>query len=153
LDELILDTTYLLPALGIGIDLRDFGKKFPQVLEDYSVLYNPVNLVEGKWVVLRMGKRENMDVVGLLERYRVGLGAILRDGRLAQTSITDLRVEELADELLLKHRVNDYFDRMIYGTACAKEALLLTEDRELRELWKAGKAPRPSKVLAWKDIS
>ena len=152
MDELLLDTTYLLPALGIGIELEGFERTFSKVLRDYAVLYNPISLIEGKWIILRMSRKERGDRSRFLERYRVGVGATLRDGRLKQTVVTDERVERVADRLLVENHVRDYFDRTIYGTACARNSFLLTEDKELRGLETVGSEPRPRGVLNWTDV-
>ena len=48
MDELLLDTTYVLPIFGLNIELRDFEKTFLKLLKSYSVMYNPISLVEAK---------------------------------------------------------------------------------------------------------
>ncbi len=150
--ELLLDTTYLLPAFGIGLELDDFGKTFSRILGEHTVLYNPVSLIEAKWTVLRMCRNEPGLRRSLLERYRLGLRATLGDERLKQTALTDETVERTADSLLVENGVRDYFDRTIYATACARNCILLTEDRELRGLKAAGGAPRPRRVLDWRRL-
>jgi len=57
-EDLLLDTTYLLPILGIRMSLKGFSELFPKLLDDYTVFYNPVSLVEAKWVMLRLAKKE-----------------------------------------------------------------------------------------------
>jgi len=56
-EELVLDTTYLLPIFGIDMRLKGFGELFPRLLASYAVLYNPVSLVEAKWIVLKLVKK------------------------------------------------------------------------------------------------
>jgi PIN domain nuclease of toxin-antitoxin system len=152
MDELLLDTTYLLPVLGVGIELKAFEGTFSRLLRDYTVLYNPISMIECKWIVLRSSRRERGDRSRFLERYRVGVGAILRDERLKQTAVTDEMVERAADRLLIENHVRDYFDRTIYGTACARNSLLLTEDKELRDLGLADRGTRPRGILSWADV-
>ncbi len=151
--DLLLDTTYLLPMFGVGVGLEGFEERFPNLLETHSVSYNPVSLVEAKWVVLKLGRKRAADRERLLERYRLGLRVLLADGRLRQTSLTSEAAERVADGLLLESGSRDYFDRTIYGTACASSSLLLTEDEGLHALKTADGVPRPSGVLAWKDLA
>jgi len=152
LAELLLDTTYLLPAFGVALRLEAFKERFPTVLEAYSVLYNPISLVEAKWVVLRLSRRRAADRARLLESYRLGLRVLLADERLKQTNLTSETVEQVADGLLVDKKSADYFDRMIYGTACAGDVLLLTEDDELLGLKSDKAVPRPRDILSWKDL-
>ena len=130
-EELVLDTTYLLPIFGIDVRLKGFGELFPRLLASYAVLYNPVSLVEAKWIVLKLVKKEPQKRDILLGRFRRGLEALLRDDRLGQTELTSPEIEEVADLLLTRTGIADYFDRLIYATAASRGSVLLTEDEEL----------------------
>ncbi|MGC9148588.1 MAG: PIN domain-containing protein [Sulfolobales archaeon] len=59
-----------------------------------------------------------------------------------QTILTNSEIERIADELLTKHGIQDYFDRMIYATAVHYDLVLLTEDNQLHELSRTNNAPR-----------
>lgn len=150
--ELLLDTTYLLPTFGVSLQLEGFEDRFPKVLKTHSVHYNPISLVEAKWVVLKLSRQRAADRGKLLERYRLGLKVLLADERLKQTDLTSEAVERVADGLLVDNGAKDYFDRTIYGTACASKSLLLTEDEQLLALKTKGNLPRPNDVLSWKDL-
>jgi len=152
LDELLMDTTYLLPVFGVGLKLKNYERKFPEMLNKYSVSYNPVSVVEAKWIILRLLKKKPGKRETLLERFRKGLTALLNDERITQTALTNPDVEEMADKLL-ELGLNDYFDRMIYATATSHGGILLTEDRELHRLAEEENVPRPSKVLKWVDLA
>jgi hypothetical protein len=45
-EPLLLDTTYLLPVFGIDVGLAKFEIKFPEILDEYDIRYNPVSLLE-----------------------------------------------------------------------------------------------------------
>ena len=150
--ELVLDTTYLLPIFGIGVELEGFETLFPQLLGEYEVLYNPLSVVEAKWISLRLGRDDPSMRERLLVAFTKGLKALLSDERLKQTELTNPEIEETADILLLNAGVRDYFDRMIYATAVNRGASLLTEDEELKELARAEDVPRPREVLTWSDL-
>jgi hypothetical protein len=148
--ELLLDSTYLFPVFGVSVGLGDFRSQFTKVLDSFSVVYNPVSLVESKWAVLKRARDDPARRDSLLEAYQTGLKVLESDGRLKETRLTSGVVEEVADELSAKG-VKDYFDRVIYGTAAERGCVLLTENRELLGV-KRGEGPKPSKVVRWKDV-
>ncbi len=125
----------------------------PRLLNTYRTVYNPVSLVEAKWIVLKLAGRRPEKRGELLRRFREGLEALLHDERLSQTELTSPEIEEVADILLVEGGVPDYFDRLIYATATCRGSLLLTEDKELIQLAKRGDLPTPKKVIQWKDIA
>ena len=151
MDKVLLDTTYLLPVFGIDVGLQDFSNLFPRLLDKYSVMYNPVSIVEAKRIVLRLSRGDPSRKELLLKAYRLGLRALLSDRRLKQTGLTNPDVEEIADELLLKAGVKDYFDRVIFATAAQQGAILLTEDEELMKIGLTG-VPRPKEVISWEKL-
>ena len=152
MDELVLDTTYLLPIFGVSIKLPRFKELFPKILSRYRVLYNPVSIIEAKWIVLGLsrGKQERSLA---LARYRRGLKTLLLGKRLIQTVLTSPEIEEVADELLIAAGLQDYFDRIIYATAAIRDAILLTEDQELHQAARNSGLPRPRRVLRWLDLA
>jgi hypothetical protein len=149
-EPLLLDTTYLLPVFGIDVGLAKFEIKFPEILDEYDIRYNPVSLLEAKWISLRIGRHTDRDK--FLARYRSGLGAIMTDKRIKQTRFTDGAVELIADRLLTDNRLNDYFDRMIYATAAAENSHLLTEDKVLLGLTGAKGESMPRSIFSWKGV-
>ena len=154
MDELLLDTTYLLPAVGVDIQLGGFGTDFPKMLERFRVFFNPVSLIEAKWIILKACRRERSAEARrrLLERYRTGISALLRDSRLEQTALTSPAVEQVADTVLVEDGLDDYFDRMIYATACERRSVLLTEDRELKKLEPTKSGAKPKNVVRWATV-
>jgi hypothetical protein len=150
-EPLLLDTSYLLPVFGIDVGLSEFETRFPKILDEYDTHYNPVSLLEAKWISLRMGRGTFRDK--FLDRYRSGLAAIMTDERLAQTALTDGATELIADRLLTDDGIDDYFDRMIYATAASEKTHLLTEDEVLLGLTDAAGRPAPRSVFRWKDVS
>ena len=149
-EPLLLDTTYLLPMFGIDVRLAGFESKFPKALVEYEVRYNPISLLEAKWISLRLGR--GTDRKKFLEAYRSGLGAILADKRISQTRFTGGAIELVADRLLTDNGVSDYFDRMIYATAAAEKSHLMTEDKVLLALHHAKEELAPRSTFSWKGI-
>ncbi len=152
MDKLVLDTTYLLPIFGISVKLANFKTLFPKILNAFHVLYNPVSVVEAKWIALRVSRREPPRRDLILSRFRTGLKALLSDERLSQTALTNPEVEVVTDKLLMEGGVSDYFDRLIYATAVYYDAILLTEDEELHRVSESASLPKPKEVLRWADL-
>ncbi len=152
--ELILDTTYLLPIFSVGVGLQRYESLFPRLLEALKgrIGYNPVSLVEVKWISLGLARDHPDRRDRLLSAYRRGLAAILSDERISATELTGPEVEAVADRLLLEFGLADYFDRVIYATAVVRNAILLTEDGELLRLARSPDAPRPREALRWADV-
>ena len=152
MDELLLDTTYILPIFGLNIELRDFEKTFLRLLKSYSVMYNPISLVEAKWVILKLIRNNQSSTAPLLRAYRLGLNALQEEHRLRSTTLTNDGIEVMADELLMKTEIRDYFDRLIFATATHYNYLLLTEDEQLHEIATSGSLPKPKKIIAWENL-
>ncbi|MCD6409787.1 MAG: PIN domain-containing protein [Candidatus Verstraetearchaeota archaeon] len=150
-ERLVLDTTYLLPLFGVDVGLKGFAECFPRVLDGFEVWFNPMSLVEAKWIVLRLLRRDPSRRGVLLLRFRRGLEALKLDERFRQTVLTSAAVEEVADRLL-EVGVGDYFDRLIYATAVCYDAVLLTEDEELRRTAELDGAPRLKGVVCWEEL-
>jgi len=150
MDKLVLDTMYLLPLFGIKIKLKDYDKLFPLLLKNYTVLYNPVSVIEAEWIILKLCKKNPSKKIILLEAFREGLKALL-NSNINQTILTNSTIEKIADDLLLKAEIEDYFDRVIYATATYYHAILLTEDKELLEI-NHKDLPRPKKIISWNTV-
>lgn len=148
MDKLLLDTTYLLPLFGIKIKLKDFENFFPKILNNYKIMYNPISFIEAKWIILKLLKEKPAIKDQLLESYKIGLKAILMDNRFLQTVITNNEIEDIADKLLLKAGIKDYFDRIIYATAAIYNTTFLTEDKELATI-KLEDIDKPENIISW----
>ncbi len=149
--RILLDTMYLLPVFGVDVGLEAYGDLFPRLLEEFHVYYTPLSLVEAKWVILKLSKAKRELSQRLLDEYRKGLEALLSDNRLRETVVTNGVIEEVAD-YLLELGLRDYFDRMIYATAYYYNAMLLTEDRELRAVSERVADYRLAGIIGWADI-
>jgi predicted nucleic acid-binding protein len=152
MDELLLDTTYILPLFGLKVNLRDFNANFPMLMSKFLTSYNPIALVESKWIILKLIKKNPSKREDLLEAYRVGMNTLMNDHRLRQTMLTDQRTEEIADNLLLEEGLNDYVDRLIYATAAHLNYGLLTEDKDLHRIGRSGKLDKPKKITNWEKL-
>ncbi|MEX2703439.1 MAG: PIN domain-containing protein [Candidatus Baldrarchaeota archaeon] len=150
--KLLLDTTYLLPLLGLQVpQLKDYEKIFPKLLTKFETFFSPLSLVESKWVLLRLLKDRELEYKrAALRRFRLGVKTIVKSEKLNQTILTSYEIEKYAD--LLLDLVKDYFDRMIVSTAKAYNATLLTEDITLKKILKRVDELTELKILTWNQV-
>ncbi|MFQ6124577.1 MAG: PIN domain-containing protein [Candidatus Heimdallarchaeota archaeon] len=155
MDEVLLDTTYLLPVFGVNVGLKNFEKLFPTLLNTSHILYTPISIVEAKWVVHQLARKTvaQKEKKNILETYRRGLRSLFGDGRLTQTVLTKPEIEEIADQLLVEANIPNYFDRTIYATAVYYNVVLLTEDQELLNITKKKQLPKPKGAITWSDAA
>jgi len=157
-EPLLLDSTYLLPIFGIGLEFRDFESTFTRMLEDYNVKYSPVSLIETKWAIIRRSKKlKESEKEEMFKNYRQGLISLQRDPTLQATTLTNEAIEDSSDALLNRHQISDYFDRQIYSTAAFLRCILLTEDETLHDLFNQASSStlntaRPARVMRWKEL-
>lgn len=138
--RILLDTTFLLPFFGIDVGLDQFETKFTKIVDKFEVLYNSASLIEAKWIVLGAIKKEKQKEKKqkFLDAYVEGLGAIVNPLRRLSPlpDLTSSRIEIVADYILFKYDVNDYFDRLVYASAAVNKAIVLTQDRKLIDIGK-----------------
>jgi PIN domain nuclease of toxin-antitoxin system len=156
MDELLLDSTYLLPIFGIKLELQDFETTFTRLSENYIVRYSPASLIETKWAIIKRSRRLKEAERRLsFTNYRQGLLSLQRDPTLQSTPLTNEVIEDYSDLLLLQYHVQDYFDRQIYSTSVFLRCVLLTEDQAMHDLFRKTSAivkDRPSRIIRWRDL-
>jgi len=152
-ESLVIDTTYLLPLFGLETNITNYDEKLPILLDKYDVKYNPISLLEAKWLIIRTAKKNKEKFETFLEYYREGIATMQREDRIHQTAFTDENIESLSDIILMTTNIKDYFDRQIYSTAANLGYILLTEDKQLHELRNYPITPKPKKVVYWKQIT
>ena len=76
MDNLVLDSSYLLPIFGVKVGYRNFDSIFPELLSKYSVKYSPISLIETKWVMIRDTKNFPQNKSIHFRDFREGLLSI-----------------------------------------------------------------------------
>jgi predicted nucleic acid-binding protein len=127
--QILLDTSFLLPFLGI-----DVGEVIAGVLHklrDYELYYSELSLLEALWKIVKVVSFDKLDIV--LE----GLTLIRRDLRLAQ--VDEKAVRAALELYKLGHR--DLIDNLLYGISLSQNLKFLTIDRELVSFVKSNNYP------------
>lgn len=152
-EGILLDTTYLLPILGMKVrGLRDYAKYIGKILDTYDVYYHPVSLIESKWELMHLLRKIGIEKwESITSRYRQGLNYILKSGKFTQLRITSSEVEEEVDYLIEKG-YRDYFDLLIFSTAFIEGLTLITEDNELRRIPNKFKRYKDMKITNWNEL-
>ena len=124
--KVLLDTSFLLPTLGI-----DVGDKVTKTLEKLEethseIHYSQFSILESLWVTIKLtGKMETPP-----EAVRTGLRSIIESGAYKQVK-EDSEVFIEALQLYLKgHR--DLIDNILYANSLHHNMKLLTLDTELK---------------------
>jgi len=126
--ELLLDTTYLLPYLGIrvrGVESR----RLDRALRSYRLLYPLVMLAELEGVLYKVSRDRGMD--------RLPRAALDGFNSIAHGALVEL-VPPTDDDLEVGYRVisagwSDLFDAALYATAERLDVQALTLDDSFRE--------------------
>ncbi len=139
--KLVLDTSYVLPFLGIQVD-ELLSEELAQVLEGFKLYYPTAMLAELLGVFFKQLKKA--EASHLLAEVKEGLDSLAYSGEVELLPLTS----EVAEEAykLIKAGCRDIFDAIAYATARSTGALLLTLDTELKRFLEERGMPRTSLV-------
>mgnify|MGYP000085342833 CR=1 FL=1 len=126
--RVLVDTTYLLPAIGVAVEGVPRGAVLELVERGYEVCVSEVSLFE------LSAKGAKYAAAGALDPGRVarGVRAILYDERIGKVPPYDTPVLLLALEL--RRVLRDFVDCVILSSAANWADVLATEDGDLLEL-------------------
>ena len=145
--KLLLDTTYLLPAIGISV--KDLNEKAILNLADkgHELFISEVSLFE------LSAKGAKYVVEGRLSPARVcrGINAIIYDERIKITRMHESSI--LLTAFRLRKLIDDFMDCIILSSAINHAEVLVTEDEDLHKLSEEISSIRPGfKVRRLKEI-
>jgi len=124
--RILLDTSFLLPSLGIETGREVMGglRKLTDLKAD--VHYSQFSILESLWVAARLSKTPSFDE----DRFRLGLRSILA-GRSYRKVVEG---PEAFDEALKLHSVGhtDMIDNILYANSTLLDLKLLTVDDQLK---------------------
>ena len=151
--SLLLDTTYILPLFGIGINLDgDFREEIKQLwkkgVKNYNIYLSSASIIES---VCKLNREyRNSEDPEILNRYHVVLPTIIRS---KIVKIIDPFLNPVIAESSMKIREfghKDLMDCWIAASAIGINAIFLTEDNELKILLKKISELKMNKIMDWK---
>lgn len=127
--RIALDTTYLLPVIGVGIKGLPGGALLTLFEEGHEISISGISIFE---LAAKAGK---LITTGNLsaERASKGINALIHDERIERIPVHHSPI--LATSFKLRSMMNDFIDCTILATALHYSDVLVTEDGIIHGLW------------------
>ncbi|MFQ6087010.1 MAG: PIN domain-containing protein [Candidatus Bathyarchaeia archaeon] len=128
--RLLLDTTYLLPAIGISIKGLPKDAPIKLIKKGHQISISNITIFE------LSAKGAKHIAIGNLtaERVSTGIRAIVYDDRITRIPIHDSSV--LLTAFKLRRTLSDFIDCLILSSAINRNDVLVTEDEHIQNLRK-----------------
>lgn len=125
--KVLLDTSFILPTLGVdvGAEVSMSLKKLVDIKAE--LYYSRFNILESLWVVAGLTRSPTFN----MERFGDGLRSIMESGRYGKVEEDSETFREALRLHMLGHK--DMIDNVLYATSSSLNLKLLTLDTELRE--------------------
>lgn len=128
--KIILDTTYVLPILGIEVEGLD--RDILDHLIKYELYYPALLLVELKGVVLKEARKRGLKSIP--EQAIKGLNFLIYSGEINIVAPTGEDLKVMYE--LLRRGWKDIFDLSLYATAIRIDSRVLTMDKSFKKFLK-----------------
>ena len=128
--KIILDTTYVLPILGIEVEGLD--RDILDHLIKYELYYPALLLVELKGVVLKEARKRGLESIP--EQAIKGLNFLIYSGEINIVAPTGEDLKVMYE--LLRRGWKDIFDLSLYATAIRIDSRVLTMDKSFKKFLK-----------------
>lgn len=126
--NILLDTSYLLPLIRVGI--KGFERKdLIRLLVKYQISISSISIFE----LIAKGAKFVANGVLDLEDVMGGIIAILSDKRIRVIDYVSNR-DIIEISIFLRKLMDDFIDCIIVATALAETNILLTEDNNIHQL-------------------
>ncbi len=130
--RLLLDTTYLLPAIGIGVKGIPRDAPLKLIESGHNISISEITIFE------LVAKGAKYITAGKLNPERVsgGVKAIVYDERIMRHPIYDSTI--LLTAFRLRRYLRDFIDCLILSSAINRSETLVTEDKDILYLGRRG---------------
>ncbi len=149
--KILLDTTYLLPLFEIKTEKFSKNDLKRLLKMNVELYYNPVSLIEIKWKIIKLCKRNRSKLKYMRKVYNETLEYLQTTDELIPTEIITKEISVL-DDILFDAGIRDFFDRIIVATAEIFTGVLLTEDEELRDIPMKLDEFRDLLIISWNEL-
>ena len=127
--KVLLDTTYILPLLGIEIDIPNLREKIISLAKNFKLMLNSLSILEAKWKILKLAKKES----SVLESFSEGLLFLTKGEVFEIIPFYTYEVDLIATTLYKYHK--DYIDCSILASAYINADTFITEEKnKMQEL-------------------
>lgn len=126
--RLLLDTTYLLPAIGVSLEGLPHDAPFKLLEKGYNLSISNITLFELEAKGAKYIAQGDLTV----ERVSRGIRAIVYDDRLERIPTYETPI--LLTSFTLRRLMNDFIDCLILSSAINHGGMLVTEDKRIHEL-------------------
>lgn len=125
--KVLLDTTFILPTLGIdtGTEVKKALKKLDEF--NAELYYSNFSILESLWVAIKLIKKQEFDI----ERFKLGLRSLIKSRRYNQI-IENTEVFNYALSLYLSGHI-DMMDNILYANSVIHNIKFLTLDDEIKK--------------------
>jgi len=130
--KLLLDTTYILPAIGVSVKGVPEDSAVQLIEGGHSVSISGITIFELSAVGAKQISLGNLTA----ERVSRGIRAIVYDGGIEMVPIHDTSV--LLTAFKLRRTLSDFIDCLILSSAISRADALVTEDRHIHDLREDG---------------
>ena len=128
--RILLDTSFLLPTLGIQVEERVMKAIGSINLEDSEIFYSDLSLLESSWIAIKQMKQGNFQA----NTFRKGMLSITRTGYYTALST---RGEDHLDALVFYQEGHkDMIDNLLYAICLNNDCRFLTIDDDLKHFVK-----------------
>ena len=121
--KVLLDTTYILPLLGIEIDIPNLREKIIFLAKNFKLMLNSLSILEAKWKILKLAKKEP----SILESFSEGLLFLTKGEVFEIIPFYTYEVDLIATTLHKYHK--DYIDCSILASAYINADTFITEEK------------------------
>ena len=126
--RLLLDTTYLLPAIGISVRNLPENALIKLIERKYRIFISDITIFELSAIGAKYIATERLTA----ERVSRGIKAIVHDDRITRVPIEDSSV--LLTAFKLRKILDDFIDCLILSSAINQSDVLVTEDKRILDL-------------------
>ena len=153
-NEIILDTTYILPLFGIEVKLsRKFQDEikifWKNGIKGYKVYLPSICLIETVFKLLHEYRKK--PDFNILKRYDLILPTVLTSPIKIFNSESNPRASLIAS-IIRNTGHQDFMDCWIAGTATTLNGILVTEDKELKKVLQGISETKSLIIWSWKDM-
>lgn len=125
--RVLLDTSFILPTLGIDVGEEALISLKRLAETRAEIYYSQFSILEALWIAAKLNKNSALDT----ERFKQGLRSILESNRYREAPVKAEVYSKALELRIMGHK--DMIDNILYATTLVFNLKLLTLDTELKK--------------------